>query len=51
MDIYVESMILEETFYPRAVSLFPYEYVETLVKSLQFSYWMLWDLGVVNPSS
>ena len=47
----IEFMRLGETLSSSAVFLFLSEDVGTLVKSLQFSSWMLWYLVVMNPAS
>ena len=47
----IEHLRFLETLSPIAVFLFPSEDVVTLVKSLQCSSWMLWDLVVMNPAS
>ena len=49
MELYIESLSLVETLWPRSVFLFPYGDVGTLVKSLQFSFWMLWYCRFGNP--
>ena len=48
--LYIEDLRLVETLWPSAVFLLPYRAVGTLVKSLQFSYRILWDCDLGNPA-
>ena len=47
----IESLRLLETLFPSTVFHSPSGYVGTLVKSLQFLSWVLWDCNFGNPAS
>ena len=46
-----DSMRFVETLCPCAVFIFRYEDVGALLKSLQFSYLISWNLVIMNPDS
>ena len=50
MALSIESLRLVDTLLPRSVYLFPYGFVGVLVKSFQFSSWILWDWSFGNPA-